>query len=87
MKQLNHIKKHLLYYLSFISIQIAGWLLFLAVNPDRQLQMMVVIMVTSFSTVFALIHHKVSHTLTSKIVVEYVLIAALGISLMLIYLK
>ncbi len=87
MNHLKHIKKHLLYYLSFISIQVAGWLLFLAVNPDRQLQMMVVILISSFSTVFALIHHKVSHTLTSKIVVEYVLIAALGISLMFIYLK
>jgi hypothetical protein len=83
----EHIRKHIVYYLAFFSIQIVGWMLFLLVSPDRAVQMIVTILVTFFSTAFALVHHKASHTLNSKIVVEYVLIAALGIGLMLIYLK
>ena len=83
----KHYKKHLLYYLSFVCIQLVGWMLFILVGPDRQMQMMMAILTAFSTTTFALLHHKVSHTLTSKIVVEYVLIAALGIGLVLIYLK
>lgn len=83
----SHLKEHVIYYASLIAIQLVGVTLFFVVAPHRSLQMGVAVFTAFSYTALALIHHKVSHTLTSKIVIEYVLIAALGITLMLIYLK
>lgn len=82
-----HIKEHLHYYLFLLAIQIAGLSLFLLSSPDRTLMMSAVLLTSFLYTAVALVHHHMNHTLTSKIVLEYVLIAALGIFLMLFYLK
>jgi hypothetical protein len=81
-----HIKQHIHYYLSLIAIQVVGLALVLAVAPNHTLMIAIVVLITFFYTFTALLHHKLNHTLTSKIMLEYVLIAALGIRLMFLYL-
>jgi hypothetical protein len=80
------LKKHSLYYILLSLVLMSGFFLFLSFSSHPQTQVMIV-MLTSFAYVgFALLHHYMNGDLTVKVVVEYVLIAALGISLVFFYL-
>ena len=82
-----HIRKHFLYYLALISIQLTGFMLFLFFSPVRPLQLSIAILTSFFYGLLGIIHHKMDHTLTAKIMLEYVLIPAIGIGVMLVFLK
>lgn len=82
----NHIRNHILYYLALCSIQIAGLILFAALAPNHNLQLSIAILTSFFYAVIGLLHHKMDHTLTTKIMLEYVIIPALGISVLFFYL-
>ena len=76
----EHASKHLWYYGSLIIILVMGFSLMLYVAPDKPLRLLVVLM-TAFSYVcWALLHHHIHHSLTSKVVLEYVLIASFGLT-------
>lgn len=81
-----HIKKHKLYYLSLIATQIAGYFLIIYFNPHKNLQISMAVLTSFFYAIIGLTHHKMDHTLSTKIVLEYVLVPALGIGLMFFYL-
>ena len=83
----SHIRKHIFYYLSLLSVLIAGLVLLLFLSPDRSMQLSIVILTSFFYAVLGILHHKVDHTLTTKIMLEYVLIPAIGIAVMLVYLR
>lgn len=74
------IKKHLWYYVSFIIIQAIGFLLVLFTAANKEIQMTAIILTTMCYILWALAHQHIHHSLTAKIVVEYVLVGSLGIT-------
>jgi hypothetical protein len=64
----------------------SGFFLFLTFASQPQTQIMIVMLTSFFYVGFALFHHYLNRDLSAKVVIEYVLIAALGISLVFFYL-
>ncbi len=73
-------KNHVAYYFLLSAILLGGLSLVLAVAPDRQAQMMIVVGLGFLYVLVGVIHHLINHDLVAKIVIEYVLIASLGIA-------
>lgn len=82
-----NIKKHFYYYLSLLGIVFLGVLLALQVSYDRRLQALIVVIMTFFYVLWATLHHLINHDLTTKIMVEYILIGSLGMTIVLFLLK
>ena len=76
---MNYISKHSLYYISLVIILSLGFLLAYN-NPDRNFQIGVVVITTFFYVLWGIMHHLLNHDLTSKIVIEYILIGAFGLT-------
>lgn len=74
--------RHLGYYISLLGILLLGFLLIYFASPNRQLQISIFVIVTFFYVVLGILHHKINHDLTVKIVVEYILIGTFGIAVM-----
>ena len=72
---------HLPYYLSMAAVFVIGYLIISNFSLNFQLQMILFILVTIFYILIGIVHHLRSHKLSAKIVIEYVLIGAIGISL------
>lgn len=72
---------HLLYYASLIGILVSGFILVYSSYPDKNRQMLIVIGMSISYTVLGIAHHLLNHDLATKIVIEYVLIAMLGIAI------
>lgn len=77
---LKKLNGHIGYYLSLILLLIFGFLLIYLVSPNRQLQMLIFVITTLFYIILGIVHHKINHDLTIKIVVEYILIGCFGIA-------
>lgn len=75
-------KKHLGYYLSLLIILSFGLLLTFLAIPNIQLQIIIILLTTFFYVLWGIFHHLINHELTSKIMVEYVLIGVLGVSIL-----
>ncbi|EKD86391.1 MAG: hypothetical protein ACD_37C00313G0004 [uncultured bacterium] len=73
-------KSHNLYYLSLLSVLFFGIVLIIVFSEDSLLQMLTVVGVAFSYVILGLVHHLIDHDLVAKIVVEYILIAALGIA-------
>ncbi len=72
---------HKLYYLGLGGILTVGLLLVLSLSGDRQAQMTTVIGMSIIYAAFGILHHALNHNLATKIMVEYILIAMLGIAI------
>lgn len=84
---IKKIKTHLPYYTVFLLIGVLGfWLLALNAH-DPQGRMVVIVLLAFFYIIWGLLHHYVHHDISTKIVLEYVLIGALGISVIFFLLK
>lgn len=75
------IKKHFWYYISLTGILTLGFFLIIFTAHSKPLQMTAVIMTTVLYVFWTLLHQYIHHSLPVKIVVEYVLIAILGVSI------
>lgn len=84
---IKKIHNHLGYYISLMSILGLGFLGALLASPERQLQMVIIVLTTLSYVAFGILHHFLSHNLNPKIVIEYVLIGALGLTLILFIMK
>lgn len=73
-------EKHIGYYLSLLAILGAG-LAISFFSSNRSVQILSLILTALFYVLWGIIHHRLHHDLTAKIVVEYSLMAALGISI------
>ena len=73
-------RRHLTYYIFLASLLFSGLFLIISQNPDRELQMMVVVGLSFAYVLAGILHHLINHDLVAKIVIEYVLIASLGIA-------
>jgi hypothetical protein len=76
------LKKHFGYYLSLLAILLLGLTLILLTSPNIKLQSLVILLTVFFYVLWGTLHHLINHELTSRIVVEYTLIGALGISIL-----
>ncbi len=79
--------KHLGYY-----VPLAGMLLFAIfiiprLSYARQLQMILVVAIAIFYVVWGILHHIIHHDISTKIVIEYILIGSLGMTIILFLLK
>lgn len=74
------VKEHFFYYISLFAIIALGVILALQFSYSKQMQMLVVVMTTFFYVGLGILHHRENHDLTAKIVVEYTLIGALGMT-------
>lgn len=75
-------KKHLGYYISLLLIFILGLFLIFLANPNTQLQSIIVLLTIFFYVLWGCLHHLINHELSMKIMIEYVLIGALGASIL-----
>lgn len=69
------------YYLFLIIILSAGVSLIYFLSPDSGLQMSAAVMLSLLYAVYGITHHFLQHNLVAKIVIEYILIAGLGIAI------
>lgn len=73
-------ENHFTYYIFLIAVLLAGFILILSAHPDKAAQMAIVIGLGFIYVLIGAVHHLISHDLVAKIVIEYVLIACLGIA-------
>lgn len=79
-------KKHALYYFFLALILLLGFLI-AASSSDKQFQAETISITSLFYILWGIVHHRIHHDLTAKIVVEYTLMAALGGSIIFFILK
>lgn len=80
-------KNHWLYYALLILILLLGLSLVIASNPNRVQQGQFIVATGICYFLFGIVHHIQNHDMHPKIVVEYALIASLGIASALFMLK
>lgn len=73
--------KHIGYYASLVIILALGFLLISTDNASRSFQIGVAIATTFFYVLWGMIHHLINHDLNMKIVIEYILIGAFGLTI------
>lgn len=84
---MKSMKKHKVYYLFLSLILISGLILFQVLSPNRQMQAMAFVLVSFSYFAVGIVHHKQEHDFHPKIMIEYALIASLGITCILFMLK
>lgn len=73
--------KHFGYYLSMILIFALGFLASVVSYPNLLLVFSALVLTVVFYVIWGIVHHKINHDLSTKIVLEYLLIGLLGISM------
>lgn len=71
---------HFGYYFFLITILTVGVLLIIRLSPEKNLQMLFLVGLSIIYALVGIIHHLLNHDLVGKIVVEYVLVALLGVA-------
>lgn len=75
-------KQTVIHFLVLIAMLTAGILTFIVVRPNTTLQLLVGIITAVAYVLWGLIHHAIQKDLHQKIVVEYLLIGAIAIVLL-----
>ena len=84
---MKELKKHKAYYFFLIAILILGFFAVYSSAPNVKLQSIYVVMTGFFYFILGVVHHVQNHDFHPKIVIEYALIASLGIACILFMLK
>jgi len=84
---LNKFERHAGYYISLIAILVLGFVLTSMNSSYRELQIGIVALTTIFYVLLGILHHLLNHDLSSKIVIEYVLIGSFGLAIIAFLLK
>jgi len=84
---MKKIRSHLGYYTVFLLMGGLGFYLLAANAHAEEGRMAIVVLLTFFYIVWGLLHHYIHHDISTKIVLEYVLVGALGISVIFFLLK
>ena len=79
----KNIHKHFWHYFVYLCIFGGGLLLVLETRNNTNLEAFSLILTGLFYFVWAMVHHHVHHQLTSKIIIEYILVVLLGVVLLL----
>ncbi len=75
------------YYLSLGIILGLGLAFVMLASPNKNLQLILIVLTTLFYVLFGIVHHFINHDVSFAIVLEYLLIGALGISILFFFLK
>jgi hypothetical protein len=75
---MKRIAKHLPHYFSLLGILSAGFVAFWFFSYDRLFQTAISIAVAASYIVWGIVHHYIHHDLTVSVVIEYLVIASLG---------
>lgn len=70
-------KHHSLFYITEFAVISGGFSLILVGGFSFYLQLAILLLIFIFYTSIGLYHHKTHHDITSKVVLEYILISAL----------
>lgn len=73
-------KRHLGYYISFFLILIGGMFVIFQNQGDKTLTLEFVSLIAFFYVLWGLLHHLVHHSVTLRIVIEYIVVALLGVA-------
>lgn len=84
---MTDLKRHRAYYFFLISILMLGIFLFTISAPNRALEALSIVTVAISYFFVGIVHHIQNHDLSSKIVIEYALIASLGLACIFFILK
>ena len=76
---LKTLSEHTVYYVSLVAILILSFLLAYS-SSDREFQIGVIVATTFFYILWGILHHLINHDLHAKIVIEYILIGAFGLT-------
>lgn len=76
----KYMRKHLGYYISFLLILGGGVTSVLLSQGDKQLQMEFVVLLAGAYVLWGILHHVIHHSVTLRLIIEYVVVAALGIA-------
>ncbi len=78
---ITDLRKHIWYYSSTLIIFGLGLTLIVLNNHDNKLQALIITMTATCYFIWSLLHHYVHHELHVRLVIEYILIACLGVVL------
>ena len=73
--------KHFGYYISLLGIFALGMVAAILASGNFMLQIFIIVLTIVFYVIWGILHHFHTHELTTKIMVEYILIAILGLSM------
>ena len=79
--------KHILYYLTLAMTLLLGMLIIAFSSPNTHFQFSVFVLMAFFYVFWGILHHLLNHELTTKIVIEYVLVGSFGIAIVFFLLK
>jgi hypothetical protein len=77
---LKKISEHAIYYISLVAILSLSFLLAYS-SSDRSFQIGVIVATTFLYVLWGILHHLTNHDLSMKIVIEYILIGAFGLTI------
>jgi hypothetical protein len=83
----KHFLKHIKYYSALLVMQIIGFFAILSLTGNHDLQIGIIIISTIGYVAWAILHQRLEHRLTSKVVIEYMLFGVFGIIVSLIFFK
>jgi hypothetical protein len=83
----KHIKTHGHYHISLLLILILGSILAYYSRDNKQFEMMILVGLSFLYVLWGVFHHYTIHDLTPKIVVEYTIMASLGLVVALFLIK
>jgi len=83
----KYIHHHGKYNIALFCILTLGVILAYYTRDHKQLEMMVLLGMTSIYILFGIMHHYLMHDLSSKIVIEYIAMGTLGLAIALFVLK
>lgn len=80
-------KHHHWYYIFLLIIFAAAIIVISAFRADKTMQAAILVLISICYVILGIIHHVVHHTITTRIVIEYIAIAVLGTSVILFVLQ
>lgn len=73
-------ENHFAYYFFLITILIIGLIFIWMLGPNKDYQFLALVVLSVGYSAIGIFHHLLNHDLVGKIVIEYVLVALLGIA-------
>lgn len=83
----KYIKDHGIYHLGLVLFLILWAIFAYYARDNKQLEMMILVSMAALYILWGILHHALMHTLTAKIVVEYIAMASLGLAIALFLIK
>ena len=83
----KNLRHHLVYHLSLAVLLLLGIFITLQLSYDRKLQIQAIAITAFLYAAWGIVHHVLEHDVNSKIVLEYILMGALGLSIAIFFIQ